>query len=77
MDNGQVTFDEYGRPFIILRDQERKSRMTGLEAQKVRLSPLLFSSLSSLCCKGRKRKKRQCMPLGFIIELRMGRFTGE
>jgi len=26
--------DEYGRPFIIVREQDKKSRLTGLEAQK-------------------------------------------
>lgn len=31
-----MTFDEYGRPFLVIRDQERKSRLSGLEAQKVR-----------------------------------------
>ncbi|KAK7092558.1 T-complex protein 1 subunit epsilon-like [Littorina saxatilis] len=31
---GQIAFDEYGRPFIILRDQDRKSRLTGLDAHK-------------------------------------------
>uniref|UniRef100_A0A6B2L1F8 T-complex protein 1 subunit epsilon n=1 Tax=Arcella intermedia TaxID=1963864 RepID=A0A6B2L1F8_9EUKA len=29
-----VTFDEYGRPFIILRDQGRKERVHGIEAHK-------------------------------------------
>lgn len=28
--------DEYGRPFIIVREQNNKARLTGLEAQKVR-----------------------------------------
>jgi len=31
---GQVAFDEYGRPFVILRDQGQKSRLTGIEAHK-------------------------------------------
>ncbi|XP_033732962.1 T-complex protein 1 subunit epsilon-like [Pecten maximus] len=31
---GSLAFDEYGRPFIIIRDQERKSRLTGIEAHK-------------------------------------------
>lgn len=30
-----ITFDEYGRPFIILREQAEKGRLRGLEAQKV------------------------------------------
>ncbi|KAJ1447614.1 chaperonin Cpn60/TCP-1 family [Pelagophyceae sp. CCMP2097] len=29
-----MVFDEYGRPFIILREQQAKSRIKGLEAQK-------------------------------------------
>lgn len=32
---GSFAFDEYGRPFIILRDQERQKRLTGSEAIKV------------------------------------------
>lgn len=31
---GQIAFDEYGRPFIILRDQEKQSRLTGNDAIK-------------------------------------------
>ncbi|WAR06461.1 TCPE-like protein [Mya arenaria] len=31
---GSLAFDEYGRPFIIIRDQESKSRLTGIEAHK-------------------------------------------
>lgn len=31
---GTVAFDEYGRPFIILRDQESKTRLSGLDAIK-------------------------------------------
>eukprot|EP00116_Pleurobrachia_bachei_P003421 sb/3463683/ len=34
MQGGQIAFDEYGQPFIILKDQSTKSRMSGLEAQK-------------------------------------------
>lgn len=30
-----LIYDEYGRPYIIIRDQERKSRLKGLDAQKV------------------------------------------
>ncbi|KNC77932.1 T-complex protein 1 subunit epsilon [Sphaeroforma arctica JP610] len=29
-----LVYDEYGRPFIIIRDQEQKKRLTGLDAQK-------------------------------------------
>lgn len=31
---GSIAFDEYGRPFIILRDQDRQQRLTGTEAIK-------------------------------------------
>ncbi|KAK6969861.1 T-complex protein 1 subunit epsilon [Biomphalaria glabrata] len=30
----QLAFDEYGRPFIILRDQDKQSRLTGKDAHK-------------------------------------------
>ncbi|XP_004227340.2 T-complex protein 1 subunit epsilon-like [Ciona intestinalis] len=31
---GTVAFDEYGRPFIILRDQDKKTRLSGVDAIK-------------------------------------------
>ena len=46
-----LAFDEYGRPFIILREQESKSRLRGLDAQKsniaagVAVSRILRTSL--------------------------------
>lgn len=36
---GSVAFDEYGRPFIILRDQDQK-RLTGNDAIKVGFRPV-------------------------------------
>lgn len=33
-----LAFDEYGRPFIILREQESMTRLRGLEAQKANIS---------------------------------------
>lgn len=33
-----LAFDEYGRPFIILREQDKKRRTKGLEAHKVSTS---------------------------------------
>ncbi len=33
---GSLAFDEYGRPFIILRDQANQNRLTGKDAIKVR-----------------------------------------
>lgn len=32
---GSIAFDEYGRPFIILRDQDKQKRLTGNDALKV------------------------------------------
>eukprot|EP00760_Papus_ankaliazontas_P032017 PhM_4_TR5580/c0_g1_i1/m.29657/K09497/CCT5; T-complex protein 1 subunit epsilon len=32
-----LAFDEYGRPFIIVREQEKKERVKGLEAQKANI----------------------------------------
>lgn len=32
---GSIAFDEYGKPFIILRDQEHQNRLTGNDAIKV------------------------------------------
>merc|ERR1712241_716494 len=31
---GSLAFDEYGRPFLILKDQDKQSRLTGKEAIK-------------------------------------------
>jgi len=31
---GQLAFDEYGRPFIIIKDQDSKGRLSGIEAHK-------------------------------------------
>lgn len=32
---GTLAFDEYGRPFIIIRDQDSKTRVSGIDAHKV------------------------------------------
>jgi T-complex protein 1 subunit epsilon len=37
-----LVFDEYGRPFIILREQQEQARIKGLEAQKVRSNSFIF-----------------------------------
>jgi len=31
---GSLAFDEFGRPFIIMKDQEKQKRLTGIEAHK-------------------------------------------
>jgi len=38
---GSLAFDEYGRPFLILRDQNNQNRLTGKDAIKVILGALL------------------------------------
>lgn len=39
--NSYMTFDEYGRPFIILKEQEDREQITGLEVMKVTVSIVL------------------------------------
>lgn len=36
-----LAFDEFGRPFIIIRDQSTKKRLHGIEAHKVKMITLL------------------------------------
>lgn len=33
-----LAFDEYGRPFIIIKEQEQKTRIRGLDAQKANIA---------------------------------------
>jgi T-complex protein 1 subunit epsilon len=33
---GSLAFDDYGRPFLIIRDQDKQKRLTGAEAIKVK-----------------------------------------
>ena len=33
-----LAFDEFGRPFFIIREQEQKTRLRGLDAQKANIS---------------------------------------
>ena len=48
-----LVFDEYGKPFIIIRDQGSQKRLTGLDAQKVWLAhfppPSLRAAVSHSC----------------------------
>ena len=34
-----LAFDEFGRPFIIIKDQSTKKRLKGIEAHKVGQEP--------------------------------------
>ena len=46
-DTMSLVFDEYGRPFIIVKEQDKKSRLKGIAALKVVLAlPLSLSRLS-------------------------------
>lgn len=42
-----LAFDETGRPFIILREQQKKKRVKGLEAHKVSLTAECIRKLSN------------------------------
>lgn len=42
-----LAFDEYGRPFLIIREQEKKQRLQGLEAQKVRFHVVIETAFLS------------------------------
>ena len=47
-----VAFDEFGRPYIIIKEQAQKKRLKGVEAYKVTtLSSYLFiHTLVKYCC---------------------------
>ena len=50
----QLAFDEYGRPFIVLKDQDKQERLTGIEALKVlyyncRQQTAFLSTFQLLC----------------------------
>ena len=34
---GSLAFDEFGRPFLILRDQDQQARLSGKDAIKVNM----------------------------------------
>ena len=44
-----LAFDENGRPFIILREQEKKKRVKGLEAHKVMINILFWYIMQAIC----------------------------
>lgn len=48
-----LAFDEYGRPFIVIREQDKKARVKGLDAHKVstrcNIKPLSYYYLPSIC----------------------------
>lgn len=45
-----LAFDEYGRPFIVIREQEKKRRTKGLEAHKVcNLSQIMIANVLNGC----------------------------
>jgi len=56
-----LAFDEFGRPFIIIRDQSSKKRLKGIEAHKVSLCKQLCLSLHI--------QLSVCLPLCLSIDL--------
>lgn len=46
---GSIAFDEFGKPFIILRDQETQKRLTGNDAIKVSFPKKNFFFVSIVC----------------------------
>lgn len=53
---GTLAFDEYGRPFIIIKDQDKKTRLSGIDALKVQwankhvtLDSKVYISLFFMC----------------------------
>lgn len=42
---GQLAFDEYGRPIIIFKEQEKKKRLKGIDAHKVIKIKLIHPSV--------------------------------
>lgn len=49
-----LTFDEYGRPFLIVKEQEKKQRLTGIDAQKVSLQDPYLVLISVVSHPGRQ-----------------------
>ena len=43
-----LAFDENGRPFIILREQDKKKRVKGLEAHKVKYTHTSMLTLTNI-----------------------------
>ena len=42
-----LAYNEYGQPFIILREQEKKSRLKGIDAHKVGGSHMHYAGVST------------------------------
>lgn len=57
-----LVFDEYGRPFIILREQQQKARIKGIEAQKANI--LAARSVSNLLRTSLGPKGKKYVELG-------------
>ena len=61
-----LAFDEYGRPFLIVREQQAKGRLKGLAAQKVRTALIAARTIEQLVCRLtsqlRGKWQRLCAP---------------
>lgn len=65
-----LVFDEYGRPFIIMREGQQEQRLKGLEAQKANiqvrpLAPVVIAAVTAVGreCSGPTAMLRACLRL--------------
>lgn len=70
---GTLAFDEYGRPFLIIKDQDRKSRLMGLEALKV---TGLGRAGGGTRGSGRTQRLCACASLGAVLPCAPGKGRG-
>lgn len=63
-----LAFDENGRPFIILREQEKKKRVKGLEAHKVSQPAPPIQLISINLCAQKANVSHSCLAQSPEIE---------
>lgn len=66
---GSIAFDEYGRPFIILRDQDKQKRLTGLDALKVGYVWILTSVAGQMLMISIKIDLIQCISMQNVMQI--------
>ena len=65
-----LVFDEYGRPYIILREQEKKSRLKGIDAQKANILAARLVSNVARSSLGPKGKRPPLLAVRFCVRCR-------
>lgn len=70
---GSIAFDEYGRPFIILRDQDKQKRLTGADALKVSFLVYIDGSFPCHPHKGWSLKTHDIKSYDFRIKLNLSK----